>query len=145
MGDAPELRIPFDGVVGQRLAQLVDVPHERLGDAFELRTLFDRAAVGTAVPMHVAEFVARRMMPTVAGRYMLFYGRAVCMAFGLTPRRPLDWEAAVHDGRHASFVFAVLPDLDPRNDPQWAPWWGEHAGEAATFLAPMVHPRARQA
>lgn len=144
MGDAPEHRQPFDGDVGQRLAQLADVPSAMLGSAFDLRTLFDRRALNADIPMDVASFVARRTIQTVSGRYILFYGRAVCMAFGLTPRRPMDWQAAVHDGERATFVFAVVPDLDPRNDPQWSSWWIEHTPEAAEFLRPLVHPKAKR-
>ena len=151
MADAPvdgyDAAAPFAGPVGTRIAQIVDLPFDRLGDAFELQYVFDRRPIGDAkIPMGVARHVCNLLAPKLRNRHVLFYGRALSMAFGFTPSRPMQWHGARYQpGADPLFAFAVVPDFDPRADPGWSQWWAraECVHEAADFLRPLVHPRAR--
>lgn len=137
---------PFVGPVGDRLASLMDLPRARLSDAFDLVSVFDRRPImDRPVPMHVARLVCRQMAPQLQGRNVLFYGRSVCMAFGFEPKMPLHWQGGSYNTKTVHFAFAVIPDFDPRSDPDWSAWWTapEHINATADFLRPLVHPKAR--
>lgn len=143
IGEAPAL---FAGAVGHRLAELAGIEHEHLSDAFRLRTLLDRSPVGAALPMHVAQYVARKALPQLLGQHVVFYGRGLAMAYGVMPRKPIDWETVTFRTERANKVagaltFAVLPE-DSTQDAFWGPWWDEHADAAAAFLRAIVHPKA---
>lgn len=151
MCDAPVTGVegsqPFPPNVGERLSQLLGIPTDSVPTAFDLMYMFDRPPLGEKpIPLHVARYVGEALMPKLQRRHVLFYGRALPLAFGFTPNRPFRWHGAFVEGTsEALFSFAVVPDFDGHDDPVWSQWWSREGSlsEAGEFLRPLVHPRAR--
>lgn len=146
VGDAPEGKDskPFGSIVGRRLSELIGVEHVRLREAFQLMTLLDVRPAGSIAPLWVAQHVGSLLRPRLAGRQVLFYGRAVAAAFGCPPGKPLTWNAAIYSPGRTEYTYSVLPDFNAHADPIWSAWWNDATNvfQAVEFLQSFAHPRA---
>jgi hypothetical protein len=100
--------------------------HEELGDVFELRNVFDRwpgafDGKGDRFPMARARERAQVLREALRGRRVVFVGKAVAKAFGVSGD-VLCWRRAGHLG----FEFSVVPHPSGINT-----WWNDEDNRRA--------------
>jgi uracil-DNA glycosylase len=129
---------PFSGRSGQRLAALSKIPHNDLGNVFELRNLFDRwpgkmTGKGDRFPATEARKRAMKLSTKLRGQRVVFVGHNVSKAFGVKVGQGalMTWLTV----GHIPFRFAVIPHPSGVNR-----WWNNTANEraASDFLCQLV-------